>query len=274
MQPGYPRSLGAVLEAALGSMAGVLERELAFANELADEATEIAMGVFRRDVEVTWKADLTPVTQADTQIESTIRKRLAEAFPDDAVLGEEQGGEEGIGRIWVIDPIDGTRNFASGIQIWSTLIALVVDREPVMGVVSAPALGERYQAVRGAGATMNGESIHVSDVGSLADAGVTTGDVQAWFGTPMDDRMRALESRAKRRRGFGDFWGHVLVARGSMDVMIEPTVNIWDWAALVPVVTEAGGRLSQVDGSPLVHGGSILTTNGRLHDQAVELLTA
>ena len=247
----------------------MLERELAFANELADEATEMAMGVFRRDVEVTWKPDLTPVTQADTQIESTIRKRLAEAFPDDAILGEEEGGEEGIGRVWVVDPIDGTRNFASGIQIWATLIALVVDHEPVLGVVSAPALGERYQAVTGGGATMNGEPIHVSDVTSLTEAGVAFGDIEGWFGTAMDDRMRALESRAKRRRGFGDFWGHMLVARGSMDVMVEPYLNVWDWAALVPVVTEAGGRLSQVDGSPLVHGGSILTTNGHLHDDAV-----
>jgi histidinol-phosphatase len=249
----------------------VFERELAFAHELADEATEIAMGVFRRDVEVTWKADLTPVTQADTQIESTIRKRVTEAFPDDAVLGEEEGGEEGIGRVWVIDPIDGTRNFASGIQIWSTLIALVVDHEPEMSVVSAPALGERYQAVRGGGATMNGEPIHVSAVGSLEEAGVASGDIEAWYGTAMDARMRALESRARRRRGFGDFWGHMLVARGSMEIMVEPSVSVWDWAALVPVVTEAGGRLSQVDGSPLVHGGSIVTTNGRLHDDVVAL---
>lgn len=250
----------------------MFERELAFTHEIADEAAEIAMGVFRRDVEVTWKADATPVTQADTMIESTIRKRVAEAFPGDPVLGEEEGGEEGDGRVWVIDPIDGTRNFASGIQIWSTLIALVVDHEPVMSVVSAPALGERYRAVRGGGATMNGEPIHVSDVGSLEDAGVVTGDVEAWFGTAMDARMRALGSQARRRRGFGDFWGHMLVARGSMEIMIEPSVSIWDWAALVPVVTEAGGRLSQVDGSPLVHGGSIVTTNGHLHDQAVTLL--
>ena len=245
---------------------------MAFANELADEADEIAMGTFRRDVEVTWKADSTPVTQADMMIESTIRKRLADAFPDDRVLGEEEGGEQGPGRVWVVDPIDGTRNFASGIQIWSTLIALVVDHEPLMGVVSAPALGERYEAVRGGGATMNGEPIHVSSVAAIDEGGLVTGDIEEWFGTPMDVRMRELEVRAKRRRGFGDFWGHMLVARGAMEIMVEPSLSIWDWAALVPVVTEAGGRLSQVDGSSLAHGGSIVTTNGHLHDDVVKLL--
>ncbi len=230
------------------------------------------MGVFRGDVRVTWKADATPVTQADTTIEATIRRRLAEVFPEDHVLGEEEGGSEGEGRVWVIDPIDGTRNFASGIQIWSTLIALVVDHEPVMGVVSAPALGERYAAVRGAGASMNGEPIHVSDVGSIDGAGVVTGDVEAWFDTPMEPRLRELESCAGRQRGFGDFWGHMLVARGAMEIMVEPSLAIWDWAALVPIVTEAGGRLSQVDGTPLAHGGSIVTTNGRIHDDVVKLL--
>jgi histidinol-phosphatase len=114
----------------------------------------------------------------------------------------------------------------------------------------------------------------VSAVGALEEAGVASGDVEAWFGTAMDARMRSLESRARRRRGFGDFWGHMLVARGSMEVMVEPSVSVWDWAALVPVVTEAGGRLSQVDGSPLVHGGSIVTTNGHLHDDVVALLGA
>ena len=247
-------------------------RELAFAHELADEAADIAMGVFRGDVRITWKSDATPVTQADTTIEATIRARLAAAFPDDRVLGEEEGGSESFGRMWVIDPIDGTQNFASGIQIWSTLIALVVDHEPMMGVVSAPALGERYAAVRGAGASLNGEPVHVSDVGSIDEAGVVTGDIEAWFDTPMEPRLRELESRARRQRGFGDFWGHMLVARGAMEIMVEPALAIWDWASLVPIVTEAGGRLSQVDGTPLVHGGSIVTTNGHIHDDVVELL--
>jgi histidinol-phosphatase len=251
----------------------VFEEELSFAHHLADEAAEMAMGVFRRDVQVSWKADLSPVTQADTQIESAMRERLARAFPQDRVLGEEEGGEEGPGRVWVVDPIDGTRNFAAGIQIWSTLLALVVDHEPVMGMVSAPALGERYAAVRGGGVTLNEEPIHVSEIASIDEAAVTTGDVEMWFGTPMDDRMRELESRAVRRRGFGDFWGHMLVARGSMEIMVEPALAIWDWAALVPVVTEAGGHLTQVDGSALAHGGSIVTTNGYLHDDVVKLLS-
>lgn len=119
---------------------------------------------------------------------------------------------------------------------------------------------------------MNGEPILVSEIGSIDEAAVTTGDVETWFGTPMDERMRELESRAVRRRGFGDFWGHMLVARGSMEIMVEPALAIWDWAALVPVVTEAGGRLTQVDGTGLAHGGSIVTTNGHLHDDVVKLL--
>ena len=131
----------------------------------------------------------------------------------------------------------------------------------------------KLEAERGKGATVNGEPIHVSSVGSIEEAGVVTGDVETWFGSEMDPRLRKLESRAKRRRGFGDFWGHMLVARGAMEVMVEPALAVWDWAALVPVVTEAGGRLTQIDGSPLVHGGSIVTTNGIFHDEVVRVLT-
>lgn len=253
-------------------MQRVFEHEASFADDLADEAAGIAMDVFRRDVQVSWKADRTPVTQADTLIETSIRSRLAEAFPDDRVLGEEEGGEEGPGRVWIVDPIDGTRNFAAGIQIWSTLIALMIDGEPVMSVVSAPALGERYAAVRGGGATMNGEPIHVSAVAAIEDAQLVFGDVEEWLGTPTEDRVRALQRRAVRSRGFGDFWGHMLVARGSMEVMIEPTLSIWDWAALVPVVTEAGGRLTQIDGSTPAHGGSVVSSNRLVHDEVLRLL--
>jgi histidinol-phosphatase len=253
-------------------MRRVWEQELGCANELADRAAEIAMGIFRRDVEVTIKPDRTPVTQADTSIESMIRSALADSYPSDRVLGEEEGGEEGPGRLWVIDPIDGTKNFADGIQIWSTLIALVIDGVPVMSVVSAPALGERYVAAWGGGATLNGEPIHVSSVEALEDAHVITGDVEAWYGTDTGARLQAVETRARRRRGFGDFWGHMLVARGSADVMLEPELSVWDFAALVPVVEAAGGRCTQVDGSPLAHKGSILTTNGALHDAMLSAL--
>jgi histidinol-phosphatase len=250
----------------------VFSGELAFANETADRAAEIAMGVFRGDVRVSMKPDRTPVTQADLAIEAMVRERVAAAFPGDHVIGEEEGGEQASGRVWIVDPIDGTRNFADGIQIWATLLALMVDGEVRLGLASAPALGERYSAMRGRGATMNGEPIHVSEVAAIDDAAILTGDVESWYGTEMDLRLRRLESRGRRRRGFGDFWGHMLVARGSAEVMVEPSLSIWDYAPLVPIVEEAGGRVTQTDGSAPAHGGSLLSTNGRLHAEAVAIL--
>jgi histidinol-phosphatase len=190
------------------------------------------------------------------------------------VIGEEEGGDQASSRVWIVDPIDGTRNFADGIQIWATLLALMVDGEIRMGLAAAPALGERYVAVRGEGATMNGEPIRVSPVATLDDAAILTGDVESWYGTEMDRRMRVLEARGRRRRGFGDFWGHMLVARGSAEVMVEPSLAIWDYAPLVPIVEEAGGRVTQTDGSPPAHGGSLLSTNGTLHAEAVAILAS
>ncbi len=251
----------------------MLDDELSLASELADRAAEIALGVFGGDVQVSTKADGTPVTQADHAIEAMVRERLAAEFPDDRVLGEEEGGDEGPGRLWVVDPIDGTKNFADGIQIWATLLALVVDGVPQLGLVSAPALGERYLGVRGGGATLNGRPIHVSSAATLGEAGVLTGDIEAWFGTEIEPRLRRLEAPARRRRGFGDFWSHMLVARGSAEIMVEPELAVWDYSALVPVLEEAGGRVSQIDGRPPAHGGSLLSTNGLLHDTAVAILS-
>jgi histidinol-phosphatase len=250
----------------------VFEHELAFANETADRAAEIATGVFRRDVRVSWKADRTPVTQADLAIEAMVRERIGATYPGDHVIGEEEGGELTSGRVWIVDPIDGTRNFADGIQIWATLLALMVDGEIKLGLAAAPALGERYAAVRGQGATMNGEPIHVSSLAGLDEAAILTGDVESWYGTEMDARLRRLESLGRRRRGFGDFWGHMLVARGSAELMVEPHLAVWDYAPLVPIVEEAGGRVTQVDGSPPAHGGSLLSTNGALHAETVAIL--
>src|SRR5206468_1535928 len=155
----------------------VYEDELAFANELADEAAEIATRYFRGEFRVQLKKDRTPVTQADLEIEAMIREQIAKRFPDDAVLGEEEGLEGSSERVWIIDPIDGTKNFAAGIQIWGTLIALADGDTPVVGVAGAPALGERYGAANGTGATWNGEPIRVSDVEGLSDSFVLFGDV-------------------------------------------------------------------------------------------------
>ncbi len=251
------------------------EREHAFAMDLADRAAQIATTVFRGDVDVRIKADRTPVTQADTQIETMVRARLAEAFPDDHVLGEEEGGDiEAQGRIWIVDPIDGTANFARGIPIWATLIALRVDAEIVLGVAEASALGERYDAVRGGGARCNGVPIHVSAIDDVPSAQLFHAGVKEWLSAPRWGGVLATLSEAHRTRGLGDFWGHMLVARGSGEAMVEPALNLWDYAALVPIVEEAGGRMTAVDGGPLRHGGSALTTNGVLHDELVRRLNA
>jgi histidinol-phosphatase len=248
------------------------EDDLAFAHELADLAGEIGLGFFHGSFEVTIKPDRTPVTEADLAIEAAIREEVRARFPDDSVLGEE-GGLQGKGRRrWIVDPIDGTKNFADGVQIWSNLIALAVDEEPVVGVVNLPALGERYEASRGGGARLNGEPIHVSRADRVPRSFVVFAGMEDWLSGPYATGAQDLVSAARRNRGFGDAWGHCLVARGSADVMLELELATWDFAALQVIVDEAGGRISQFDGSALVHGGTVLTTNGLLHDEIVARL--
>ena len=201
--------------------------ELAFAHEIADRAGEIALRYFRNDPAVTWKPDATPVTEADLAVEAMIREELARRFPEDAIRGEEGGIEGSSDRMWIVDPIDGTRNYAAGIQIWANLLALKVGDEYVLGLVNAPALGERYAAVRGGGATWNGRPMHVSEVGSTTEGMIVFGDIELWAGTPLQGRFLDLVNGAQRNRGFGDFWGHMLVARGAAEVMVEP--ELWEW---------------------------------------------
>jgi histidinol-phosphatase len=250
----------------------MFEEELAFANELADQAGRIGMSFFRGTFDVRTKIDRTPVTEADIAIEQMARAALRERFPDDAVHGEEGGLEGSSSRCWILDPIDGTRNFADGVQVWGTLIALAVDDVPVVGVIDAPALGERYEAARGSGARLNGESIHVSSADRLERAFVLHAEVRDLLAGPYAEPFVALIGRARRERGFGDFWGHMLVARGSADVMLEPELATWDWAALWVIVEEAGGRVSTFEGERLSHGCSVVTTNGILHDEIVARL--
>jgi histidinol-phosphatase len=243
------------------------DEELAFAHELADLAGEIGLGYFRGSFEVTIKPDRTPVTEADLSIESAIRDAVKERYPGDSVLGEE-GGLQGEGRRrWIVDPIDGTKNFADGVQI-----ALAVDDEPVLGVVNLPALGERYDASRGGGARMNGAPIHVSRADRVPRSFVVFAGMGDWLSGPYAAGVQQLVSDARRDRGFGDAWGHCLVARGSADVMLELELATWDFAALQVIVEEAGGRITQFDGAPLVHGGTVLTTNGSLHEEIVARL--
>lgn len=248
--------------------------ESAFAGGLADRAAEIGMGLFLGEaLEIRHKADLSVVTQADTSIEAMIREQVAAAFPDDRVMGEEEGGDAaGHGRVWIVDPIDATANYARGIPVWATLIALQVDGELVLGLVNAPALSERYEAVRGDGATMNGGAIHVSEAESLGEAHLFFAGLKTWLHDEGSAALGVL-AEATRTRGFGDFWGHMLVARGAGEAMLEPSLNLWDYAALQVIVEEAGGRMTQFDGSPTRDGGSVLTSNGVLHDELVRRLT-
>lgn len=250
----------------------MLDEELAFANELADEASRIGLSYFRGSFGVRTKADDTPVTEADLAIEAMVRSAIRERFPGDAVLGEEAGAEGEAARRWIVDPIDGTRNFADGIQVWATLIALAVDERPVLGVVSAPALGERYEAVRGRGARMNGETIHASRTERVGHASILHAGLSDWLEGGYGPQLLGVLREGRRNRAFGDFWGHMLVARGSADVCFEPELATWDWAALEVVVEEAGGRMTRFDGSPLTHGGSVLTSNGVLHDELLARL--
>jgi histidinol-phosphatase len=254
----------------------VYEHERASAIGWADRAADIALGLFRGDgLEVRRKTDMTLVTQADTSIERMLREQIGAAFPDDAILGEEEGGShDPSGRVWIVDPIDGTANFARGVQVWATLIALQIDGEGVLGVVDAPALGERYVALRGEGATMNGSPIRVSDVAEIRDAHVLLQELQTLLAGPYSAATQALIADCWRPRGFGDFWAHMLVARGSAEVMLEPRLATWDLAAPQVVLEEAGGRCTTFEGGPLAHGRSMLATNGLIHDEILTRLAA
>jgi histidinol-phosphatase len=210
------------------------------------------------------------VTQADLEVETAVREMIAARFPADAVTGEEQG--EGVGdRVWIVDPIDGTRNFADGVPIWATLLALQVEGRSVLGMASAPALSERYEAVLGGGARWNGEELRASER-KLEDAFMVFSSVDDWLGSPREETFRGLLRDTRRSRGFGDFWGHMLVAQGSAETMIEYGVKPWDMAAPHVVLTEAGGRMTDLDGRDSWTASNILSSNGPLHDELLALM--
>ena len=212
------------------------------------------------------------MTEADRAVEETVRHRLAQERPGDAVLGEEYG-EVGTGnRRWLIDPIDATKNFVRGVPVWATLIALECDGTVEVGVVSAPALDRRWWAVRGRGAFANGESIRVSEVRELRDAHVGYDDIPDLEAHGLGDRFLDLARACWRTRAFGDFWQHVLVAEGALDVAVEAEVAPWDIAPLIVIVEEAGGRLTDLLGRARIDGGSVITSNGHVHDAALGAL--
>jgi histidinol-phosphatase len=224
------------------------------------------------DLAVETKPDLTPVSEADRAVEVALRRRLAEERPDHGVLGEELGDTAGAGGWrWLVDPIDGTKNYVRGIPVWGTLLALQHHGRTVVGVVSAPALGRRWWAARGGGAFADGDPIRVSAVADLADACLSYDEVVAFDRLGLADAFLALGRRVWRVRGYSDFWAHMLVAEGAVDVAVhaEPGVHLWDLAPLKIIVEEAGGRFTDLTGEVTDNGGSAVASNGLLHDEVL-----
>ncbi|MBB6118793.1 histidinol-phosphatase [Nocardiopsis algeriensis] len=252
--------------------------DLRLAHVLADAADDIAMKRFRAlDLVVDTKPDLTPVTEADRLVEETLRGVLSRARPRDAVVGEEYGRTGNSDRVWVIDPIDGTKNYVRGVPVWATLIALMEGDRTVVGVVSAPALQRRWWASLGGG-TWQGRSLskasrcQVSKVSELTNASLSFSSLTGWEEQGRLDSFLGLTRSVWRTRAYGDFWSHVMVAEGVVDVSAEPELSVWDAAPLPIILEEAGGRATNLRGDGFVDGGALVCTNGALHDQVLTWL--
>ncbi|OBF53220.1 histidinol-phosphatase [Mycobacterium sp. 852002-50816_SCH5313054-b] len=255
--------------------------DLTLALALADRADALTAARFGAlDLRVDTKPDLTPVTDADRGVEVDLRDVLGRERPDDGVVGEEFGGTASFsGRQWIIDPIDGTKNFVRGVPVWASLIALLTDGVPSVGVVSAPALRRRWWAARGNGAfaTVDGSpprQLSVSSVAQLDSASLSFSSLSGWADRGLRDRFIGLTDELWRVRAFGDFLSYCLVAEGAVDIAAEPEVSVWDLAPLDILVREAGGKFTALDGTAGPHGGSAVATNGLLHDQVLSRLRA
>ncbi len=252
--------------------------DLRLAHILADSVDGLTMRRFKaQDLHVETKPDLTPVTDADREAESVIRSQLGRVRNRDAVIGEEFGTSGSGSRKWVIDPIDGTKNFVRGVPVWATLIGLVEDDQVVAGVVSAPALNRRWWAALGSGA-FTGRSLSqatrlsVSSVNQLSDASLSYSSLTGWRELGVRDQFIELTDTVWRTRAYGDFWSYCLVAEGAVDIACEPELNLYDMAALVPIVTEAGGRFTSLKGQDGPFGANAIASNGALHDAALDIL--
>lgn len=259
---------------------GDLTADLALALRLADAADAVAMARFDADdLEVSIKADASHVTEADLATERAIRTILATERPGDGILGEEYGTSGDTSRQWIIDPIDGTANYLKGIPMWTTLIALAIDGVPRVGVASQPALGRRWWAATGLGAWRNvpgGEPrrLQVSDVERIEDASVSFQSIAQWDEVGRSDDLLRLSRAVWRDRGYGDTWPYMLLAEGRLEFVAEFGVKEYDIAALVPIITEAGGRFTDIDGADSIASRSSLATNGILHTPFLSLLTS
>jgi len=245
------------------------DSDLRFAHELADVADAITLGRFRAlDLQVDTKPDLSPVSEADRAAEEAIRAKVAGSGRGEDVLGEEYGDDGGAVR-WIVDPIDGTTSYVRGVPVWATLLALERDGVVDLGLVSAPALRRRWWALRGGGAFADGQRCRVSSIGTIDDGAVSTTSARR-----MPGGWRAIVDRAWSNRGLGDFWQHCLVAEGSLEVACDAVVHVWDYAPVRIVVEEAGGRCTTFEGAEPGELGSLVSTNGLVHDEVVALLSS
>lgn len=246
--------------------------DLALAQQLADAADEIALARFRAlDLKVETKPDRSPVTDADKAVEAALKQLLSEHRPQDGIIGEEFGSSGSQDRKWIIDPIDGTANYMRGVPVWASLIALSIDQKPVLSVVSAPALGRRWWAAPGVGAftrDIDGSvrAINVSGITDLEFASLSYNNLQLWDSYGYLDQLMGMSRQVWRTRAYGDFLSYMYLAEGSVDIVAEHDLKIYDIAALVPIVEHAGGRFSAIDGPLTEDTTSVLATNGKLHD--------
>ena len=239
----------------------------------AQKAGELALRFFAGELAVEQKADLSPVTVADREAEQLLRKTLHAAFPDDGFLGEEYGDTPGAsGYRWVLDPIDGTRSFVRGIPLWGTLVGLEYRGEQIAGVAEMATLGQTWRALRGDGAYRNDRRIHVSQEADLSRALVFYSGLSWFMEAGREGDFLRLVRHTDRQRGFGDFYGFVLVAQGSGELMVEHSVHPWDVVALKPIVEEAGGRYSTWDGGQSIHQPDVVLSNGKVHDAVLAIL--
>lgn len=243
--------------------------------DAAQKAGRLALEHFDRTVHIEWKQDHSPVTIADRQAETLLKETLLTRFPQDGFLGEELGDTpSSSGYRWIIDPIDGTRNFVRGIPIWATLVGLEFKGEQIGGVCYAPALREVYRALRGDGAFRDERRIRVSEVGKLSEATLFYSSISWFIKAGCEQSFLNLVRQTQRQRGFGDFYGFLLVAQGSGDLMVEHGVHAWDLAALKPIVEEAGGRMTDWQGNSTIDRPDVIASNGKLHEAALNTLAS
>jgi histidinol-phosphatase len=272
----HKRTCGAWERPTVACTLPAVEADIDFALGLADLADGISLPRFRAmDLAVETKPDMTPVSEADRAVEIALRRRIEAERPGEAVIGEEFGrsGAEVTDR-WILDPIDGTKNYVRGIPVWGTLIALEREGDLVTAVASAPALGRRWWAVRGGGAHADGLPVHVSGISELADAQLCHGGLRTWRRAGLLGSFLDLSASVWRTRGFGEFWMHMLVAEGAADIAAEMEVRLWDLAAVKLIVEEAGGRFTDLSGRATAEGGSAVSSNGLLHDEVIRMLGA